>query len=192
LLRYPDFLNKCPVSAIALEGKMPKFQTIQIWQQAELLMQPAFIRLIANLGKQLEDSDWRGDYKDVQVWAEGTSEDTKAIVMQLRSQLEGATDEQTEAIKQQLSQLPAPFPGYWLYLSQGDYQITVDLWDLCYQICFQNYDLIHGTSHAADEPVGESVAIDVSLFDRAGEVDWHRLDDKTCQLVRQVFAALPP
>ncbi len=170
---------------------MPKFQTMQIWQQAELLMQPAFIRLIANLGKQLEDSDWRGDYQDVQVWAEGVSEETKARVMQLRSQLDGATENQTEAIEQQLAQFPAPFPGYWLYLSQGDHQVTVDLWDLCYQICFQNYDSIHGTSHAADEPIGDSVAIDVSLFDPAGEVDWHRLDDKTCQIVKQVFAALP-
>ncbi|WP_197985080.1 hypothetical protein [Leptolyngbya sp. Cla-17] len=191
MLRYPELLEKCPVIAIALEGKMPKFQTMQIWQQAELLMQPAFIRLIANLGKQLEDSDWRGDYKDVQVWAEGTSESTKALVMQLRSQLEGATEVQTEAIEQQLSQLPTPFPGYWLYLSRGDHQITVDLWDLCYQICFQNYDSIHGTSHAEDEPIGESVAIEVSLFDETGEVDWHRLDDKACQIVKQVFAGLP-
>ena len=170
---------------------MPKFQTTEIWQQAELLMQPAFIRLIANLEKQLEDPAWKGTYKDVQVWAEGTSEQTKALVMQLRSQLEGATNEQTEAIEQQLSQLPEPFPGYWLYLSQGDQQFTIDLWDLCYQICFQNYDPIHGTSHAADEPIGKSVAIDVSLFDETGEVDWHRLDDKTCQTVREFFATLP-
>jgi hypothetical protein len=170
---------------------MPKFQTTQIWQQAELLMQPAFIRLIANLEKQLENSNWRGDYKDVQVWAEDISDDTKATVMQLRSELDGATERQAEAIEQQLSQLPAPFPGYWLYLSRGDHQATVDLWDLCYQICFQNYDSLHGTSHAADEPIGDSVAIDVSLFDETGEVDWHRLDDKTCQTVQQVFATLP-
>lgn len=154
-------------------------------------MQPAFIRLIANLEKQLEASDWKSNYKDVQVWTEGTSEDTKALVMQLRSQLEDATDEQAEAIEQQLSQLPVPFPGYWLYLSRGDHQITVDLWDLCYQICFQNYDSVHGTSHAADEPIGAGVAIEISLFDETGEVDWHRLDDKTCQTVEQIFAALP-
>ncbi|MEX0267686.1 hypothetical protein AB3R30_00955 [Leptolyngbyaceae cyanobacterium UHCC 1019] len=169
---------------------MPKFQTMQIWQQAELLMQPAFIRLIANLEKQLESSSWRGDYQDVPVWAEGTSEDVKAKVMQLQGQLEGATEEQTEAIEQQLSQLPAPFPGYWLYLSRGDQQVTVDLWDLCYQICFQNYDSLHGTSHAADEPIGESVAIDTTLFDETGEVDWHRLDDKTDQTIKQFFCSI--
>jgi hypothetical protein len=179
------------ILAIALESNMPKFQTMQIWQQAEVLMQPTFIRLVANLGKQLEITNWRGDYKDVQVWAEGVSGDTKALVMQLRSQLEGATEEQAEAIEQQLAQLPAPFPGYWLYLSRGNNQITLDLWELCYQICFKNYDSIHGTSHTADEPIGESVAIDPKLFDETGEVDWHRLDDKARQIVEEVFAKLP-
>jgi len=44
----------------------PKFKDIVTWEQAQLLMQPAFIRILAQVGKQLEDSSWKATYKDVQ------------------------------------------------------------------------------------------------------------------------------
>ncbi|GAB4330626.1 MAG: hypothetical protein OHK0047_18060 [Leptolyngbyaceae cyanobacterium] len=169
----------------------PKIPNRIVWQQAEVLMQPAFIRLIANITQQLEQSDWRGDYEDVQMWPEGTSETDKMLVVSLRSQLETASPAEVDAITQSLAQLPTPFPGYQLRLSRGDRQVSVDLWDLCYRICFQDYDSVSGTSHAVDAAIGGSVAIDPSLFDETGDVDWHQLDDKTKQLVNQIFANLP-
>lgn len=169
----------------------PKIPNRTVWQQAEVLMQPAFIRLIANITQQLEQSDWRGDYEDVQMWPEGTSETDKMLVASLRSQLETASPAEVDAITQSLAQLPTPFPGYQLRLSRGDRQVSVDLWDLCYRICFQDYDSVSGTSHAVDAAIGGSVAIDPSLFDETGDVDWHQLDDKTKQLVNQIFANLP-
>ncbi|MGC8711068.1 MAG: hypothetical protein ACP5RH_01625 [Leptodesmis sp.] len=169
----------------------PKIPNRIVWQQAEVLMQPAFIRLIANITQQLEQSDWRGDYEDVQMWPEGTSETDKMLVASLRSQLETASPAEVDAITQSLAQLPTPFPGYQLRLSRGDRQVSVDLWDLCYRICFQDYDSVSGTSHAVDAAIGGSVAIDPSLFDETGDVDWHQLDDKTKQLVNQIFANLP-
>jgi hypothetical protein len=169
----------------------PKIPNQIVWQQAEVLMQPAFIRLIANITQQLEQSDWRGDYEDVQMWPEGTSETDKMLVASLRSQLETASPAEVDAITQSLAQLPTPFPGYQLRLSRGDRQVSVDLWDLCYRICFQDYDSVSGTSHAVDAAIGGSVAIDPSLFDETGDVDWHQLDDKTKQLVNQIFANLP-
>lgn len=162
-----------------------------VWQQAEALMQPAFIRLIANIDKQLNTSDWKGQYQDVQIWAEGISEATKATVMQLRSQLETASIEHVDEIEDALAQLPTPYPGYQLCLTQGDRQICVDLWDLCYQTCFQNYDSASGTSHRHDQPDSQGVEVDTSLFDETGEVDWNRLDRKARQLVEQLFADLP-
>ncbi|KGF73727.1 hypothetical protein DO97_13020 [Neosynechococcus sphagnicola sy1] len=124
---------------------MPKIPSTVIWQQAELLMQPALIRVIDNLRKQLEVSTWQGTYQD-------------------------ATD---------------PYPGYQLCLRRNEAEVRVDLWGLCYQICFLDYhpDL--------DLDGSLAVQIDPILIDAEGEVDWHRLDSKADQLVAEVFANLP-
>jgi hypothetical protein len=158
----------------------PKFATIETWQQAELLMQPAFIRLIDNLRKQLDVSTWRGTYEESQVWADDVSEQTKSKILELQQQLETASPEQIAAIETELSQLPAPYPGYELQLEKDDRQIKIDLWQLCYQICFRS-------QMRDDQPV----EIDTSLIDERGEVDWNLLEDKTKQVVDQVFASLP-
>ncbi len=67
---------------------MPKFQDMLTWQQADLLMQPAFIRLIDNFRKKLDESVWTGKYEDIEVWPEGTSDATKFRVKQLQAELE--------------------------------------------------------------------------------------------------------
>jgi hypothetical protein len=172
---------------------MPKFGDITVWQQAEVLMQPAFIRLIDNLRKQLEFSTWKGSYEDVLVWPEGITDEVKSQVLELRSRLETATPEQADDIRQHLTDLPNPYPGYLLRLDQGNQQVTVELWDLCYQICFRNYNSATGTSWTGGfgQSTSQSVEIDQSLFDETGEVDWHRLDEKTQRIVERVFANLP-
>ena len=44
------------------EPMKPKFKTIQAWEQAQVLMQPAFIRVIDNIRKELEVSAWQGSF----------------------------------------------------------------------------------------------------------------------------------
>ncbi len=163
----------------------PKITDKVAWQQAELLMQPAFIRVIDRIGKQLDESDWKGTYKDVLIWPTGTTDETKAIVTQLLQQLEGASPEQAAQIEQAIAQLPTPHPGYHLCLQRQDQQVNVDLWELCYQICFRNY------SSSLDESASLAVKIDTSLIDETGDVDWQRLDSKAQHLVDQIFANLP-
>lgn len=170
---------------------MPKFQNLSTWQQAEQLMQPAFIRLVDNIRKQLDQTSWKGSYEEVLVWAEGTSDEVKAQVLHLREQLGNASAEAAAEIERRLAQLPSPYPGYLLSLKQAGREVTVDLWEMCYRICFQNYDVLSGTSRTAMQPDLEGVEVDTSLFDEDGEVDWNRLDDKTQQIVEQVFASLP-
>ena len=173
---------------------MPKFGDIATWQQAEQLMQPTFIRLIDNLRKQLDESSWRGTYEDVPIWEAGVSEDVKVKVLQLRADLNNAaTREAAAEIEQALADLPAPHSGYLLHLNRGDRQVTVDLWELCYQICFRDYDVVTGTSRSRGfgQPPSESVEVDTSLLDSLGEVDWTRLDEKARRVVEQVFANLP-
>ncbi len=124
----------------------PKFTSMVAWQQAELLMQPAMIRIVDNLRKHLEQSDWEGTYQETHF----------------------------------------PYPGYQLNLSKGDRQEIVDIWELCYQLCFSNYHLTHAPQEM------QEVEIDTSLIDEQGEVDWNRLDTKAQQITNQVFASLPP
>nr|WP_315871061.1 hypothetical protein [Trichocoleus desertorum] len=165
----------------------PHFRDQVAWAQAELLMQPAFIRLLDNIRKQLDQSDWKGSYQDVQVWPENTPEPLKAEVAQLQAELATAEPEKASEIEQTLAQLPTPFPGYLLCLEKQGQQMQVDLWELCYQVCFRNYKLLQDSSDQ------QPVEIDTSLIDdEMGEVDWNRLDDKARQIIEQVFADLPP
>jgi len=159
----------------------PKITNSIAWQQAELLMQPAFIRVIDHIRKQLEESTWKGTYQDVVIWPAGTTEDIKAIVTQLLQELEAAATEEAVEIRRTLAGLPRPHPGYELCLQRQDEEVRVDLWELCYQVCFRNYT----------PSLEEEVDIDTSLIDETGDVDWQQLDVKAQELVRQVFANLP-
>jgi hypothetical protein len=166
---------------------MPKFADIRAWEQAELLMQPVFIRVIDNIRKQLEQTTWQSTYQDTPIWPKGVSEATKARVAQLQQQLTTATAAEAEDIEEQLARLPSPQPGYMLCLRKGNRQITVDLWQLCYQICFRNYSPV---LNALDQDM--IVEVDTSLIDDTGDVDWLRLDEKAKQLIEQIFVSLSP
>ncbi|HEY9834515.1 MAG TPA: hypothetical protein V6D26_28455 [Stenomitos sp.] len=123
----------------------PKFKNMVAWHQAELLMQPALIRIIDQIRKQLESTNWKATYRDVQ----------------------------------------APIPGYELCLESNGKEVCVNIWELCYQVCFINYTSTH------TELETQEVEIDTNLIDEAGEVDWQYLDTKAQRLVTQVFASLP-
>jgi len=98
------------------------------------------------------------------------------LVDNLRKQLEQtswhATYEQTES----------PIPGYHIHLTLNDQERIVDIWELCYAICFQSYQL--------DRTEPQPVTIDPALLDTDGDVDWHYLDDKAQQVVAQMFSTL--
>ena len=158
----------------------PKITNSVAWNQAELLMQPTFIRVVDNNRKLLDNSSWKGTYHDVLTWAAGTSEETKAIVTQMVQELETATPEEAEQIRETLAKLPTPHPGYHLCLQRQERQVNVDLWELCYQVCFVEYTLSDDT-----------VDIDTSLIDESGDVEWNLLDKKAKKVVEAVFASLP-
>lgn len=159
----------------------PRITNLDAWQQAELLMQPAFIRVVDNIRKQLDTSSWTGSYKDVLIWPAGTSEETKVRVIELRQELETTTPEKAAEIRQTLAQEPTPHQGYHLCLQRQDQEINIDLWELCYQVCFLDYT----------PEVDNAVDIDTSLIDETGEVDWLRLDAKVKNLLGEMFAKLP-
>lgn len=45
----------------------PKITDPIAWQQAEMLMQPVMLRLVDNIRKQLENSEWNGTYENVRI-----------------------------------------------------------------------------------------------------------------------------
>jgi hypothetical protein len=163
----------------------PKFADSIAWQQAELLMQPAFIRVIDHIGKQLERSPWKGTYQDIQIWSEDVPITVQAQVRELQQQLVDATSAAAGKIEQMLADLPHPIPGYELRLEYQDQQISIELWDLCYQVCFDHYN--PAASRLGDQPV----MIDTALIDATGDVDWQHLNQKAKQLVEQIFTDLP-
>ncbi|KPQ38801.1 MAG: hypothetical protein ACLFM4_14350 [Phormidium sp.] len=122
----------------------PKFKSELAWQQAQLLMQPALIRIVDNIRKRLEQTSWKATYQETQV----------------------------------------PVPGYQLLLELGDRQKTLDIWELCYRVCFRDYIPTESPEQARE------VDIDISLIDE-GDVNWERLDEKARTVTHLVLADLP-
>jgi hypothetical protein len=131
----------------------------QPWRLASLLIQPALIRLFDQIRKQLEESDWQGSYETKEIWPAGVDPST------------------TE-----------PQVLYLLYLSRGQEKVRINVWELCYQICFIDYAPTLDREDIADFQVGEVVA-DASLIAADGEVDWNKLDRKAQQVVTQMLNA---
>ena len=129
----------------------PKFKTRLAWEQAQVLMQPALIRIVDNLRKHLEESPWEGTYREV-------------------------TD---------------PVPGYHLCLTRQERSLEIDIWQLCYQVCFNNYSPLPENIFSHDDQSTQEVEIDTRLLDEMGELDWQLIEAKAQQSVRELFANLP-
>ncbi|NES85796.1 MAG: hypothetical protein F6K10_32845, partial [Moorea sp. SIO2B7] len=83
-----------------------------------------------------------------------------------------------------------PYPGYQLCLNRKDQSVAIDIWPLCFQVCFLDYQPTPITS--GEEGISShEVEIDTRLIDETGDVDWQLLESKTQKLVKQVFANLP-
>ena len=79
-----------------------------------------------------------------------------------------------------------PHPINYLCLEFGQRQLKFDIWDLCYQVCFLNYDGSHS------ELESQVVEVDASLIDmEAGSPDWTRVDNKAKDVIASIFDNLP-
>lgn len=159
---------------------MFKFETPQARQLADQLMQPALIRVIDNIRKQLEVSDWQGSYQETQLWPDDVAESQLQRVKDLQAQLRVATPEQADVLRDELAALPQPFPGYELHLTRDDQECVVNVWELCYCVCFEEFPVPTGT-----------VTVDTSLVDQEiNDIDWLVLDEKAKSIVGDVFEQL--
>jgi len=185
----------------------PNIVDTDTWQRAEILMQPIFIRLIDHFRKVLEDSPWKGDYQQREIWPDSIPESVKQHRQDLITQLATASNQEDVALLEiELETLPTPYPGYELHLylanenpersphaDRTDHVHTdhvdnmapiaiFDLWQICYHICFTNYPL-----DTQDCPVA---IVDTHLLDEDGDVDWQQVDQKTGRVVQHLFNTL--
>jgi hypothetical protein len=153
------------------------------------LMQPTFIRVMDRLRKALEQSAWKGQYETTYAWAEGTSPEEKAQVLELYNRIEVAPKSEQASLEAQLAILPEPIPIYLLHLDKAQETRTLNLWELCYQICLADYTPELESTGFVEVDLDEA-APDLSLFDALGEVDWVKLDQKTGTVVQAAFKCL--
>lgn len=95
-------------------------------------------------------------------------------------------------------EIETPYPGHRLYLTQQEQSFQIDLWQLCFHICFLNYPLflLNYTKNIEriHSPVSEleiEVLVDPNLSNEQGEVNWHHLEVKTQRIIQGLFSSLP-
>jgi hypothetical protein len=152
---------------------MLTFATASDRAQADQLMQPCLIRVIDNLRKHTETLDWHSEYIEHLLWPSHTTTVQQQQFADLTAALHQATPEEALHLEQALSQLPAPIPAYELRLTRQAQTASLDVWELCFRVCFQNY-----TPH-------QPVSVDTTLLDPSGDIDWITLDEKARALVNQ-------
>ncbi|MEL7068429.1 MAG: hypothetical protein AAGN15_07225 [Cyanobacteria bacterium J06581_3] len=158
---------------------VPKFATPEDRAKVKQLMQPALIRVIDNIRKQLDSVTWQGRYEEELRWPDGTTPEQQQEYAALQKQLHGVPPEEHDRVSALMSELPQPSPLYTLRLTQDNYEDqAIDIWNLCYRVCAASGD-------------SDSIQADETLFDEDGEVDWRLLDDKTRMLIEEIFLNLP-
>ena len=105
----------------------PQINDLNTWNQAELLLQPAFIRVIDNFRKAVESTDWESRYEDLQDWPEEATESQKERWAELSALLESTQPIDLEAVEAELANLPTPELSYRLNLERGTQQVQFDL-----------------------------------------------------------------
>ena len=78
-------------------------------------------------------------------------------------------------------EIQEPYPGHQLLLTKDENVITIDIWQLCFQVCFLNYQ---------EELIDNYIDIDTSLIAEDGEVNWLNIENKTKQIIQNMFTNL--
>ena len=125
----------------------PTFKNTTDWEKADILMQPAFIRVMDNLRKELEKTNLVATYEDVQ----------------------------------------EPFPGYQLILTKENDSVSISIWEICFQVCFTDYQFSSNNSSQASI----MVEIDENLFNGDNEINWQQLEIKTQQTIQTIINNFP-
>ncbi|TVQ47748.1 MAG: hypothetical protein EA365_03345 [Gloeocapsa sp. DLM2.Bin57] len=94
------------------------------------------------------------------------------VIDNLRQSLE------TSSWKGTYQEIQHPYPGYQLSLTKDEEVVNLDIWQLCFQVCFLNYQ--YGLTE-------DYIEIDTNLITAKGEVNWTNLETKTKQIIQDIF-----
>jgi hypothetical protein len=163
---------------------------MDIAQTLASLLQPALIRLIDNLRKQLTPSGLKWDYETLEEWSEDVPQATRDRVAALTQALEIADPEDANHLQAELDQLPVPVPMYWLAIAYPEQPLRVNLWELCYQVCLEHYTPNYSNA-SLSQPDLSHAQIDATILDDQSEIDWAQLDQKAAVVVQKLMNSLP-
>jgi len=124
----------------------------------------------------------RPKFKDTIAWQQAEllmQPSLLRVVDNLRQILE------TSPWKGSYEEVQDPYPGYVLCLKHQGEEVQVNLWELCFRICFIEYAMTHSPYES------QEVEIDTSLIEDTGDVNWTRLEEKTKQVITDLFESLP-
>ncbi len=80
-----------------------------------------------------------------------------------------------------------PLPGYQLILTHDDDSVTISIWDICFQVCFIDYQF----SSIQSSQNSIIVEIDDNLFTEDKEINWQQLETKTQQTIQKIINNFP-
>lgn len=103
------------------------------------------------------------------------------VMDNLRKQIEKSN------LKATYEEIKEPFPGYQLILTYEDNSVTISIWDICFKVCFINYDLLSNKS-SQDSMM---VEIDGNLFDEEQNINWQQLEIKTQEIIQTIIDNFP-
>ena len=106
------------------------------------------------------------------------------VLDNIRKQLE------TSSWQGSYQEITHPVPGYILCLTKGKRTIEIDIWELCYQVCFQDYNFTPNHIFSSADTKTCEVDIDHRLLDDTGDIDWQLIEAKAQKVVRDIFENL--
>ena len=80
-----------------------------------------------------------------------------------------------------------PFPGYQLILTKENDSVSISIWEICFQVCFTDYQFSSNNSSQASI----MVEIDENLFNGDNEINWQQLEIKTQQTIQTIINNFP-
>ncbi|ACB53420.1 unknown [Crocosphaera subtropica ATCC 51142] len=84
-------------------------------------------------------------------------------------------------------EIQEPLPGYQLILTQENNSVTISIWDICFKVCFTDYELLSNES----SPDSIMVEIDENLFHEKGVINWDSLEEKTQKTIQNIIDNFP-
>ena len=80
-----------------------------------------------------------------------------------------------------------PLPGYQLILTHESASVTISIWDICFQVCFIDYQV--SSNQSSQNSL--IVEIDDHLFNEEKEINWQQLETKTQQTIQTIIDNFP-